>query len=129
MLASKIKEILAQAMRAPSGDNCQPWKFEISNDGLIISDWCERGVHFLNNGSHATWLSMGALAESVKIIASGQGLQTKIDAVSRATGEAVIQLKLSKSEEIVADPLVEAVPMRMTYRDRFTSCSSNQEKN
>ncbi len=70
----RLIRILDLARWAPSGDNTQPWRFDIrSADHLVVygSDTRHRVVFDLEG--HASQLAIGALLESLSIAASGEG--------------------------------------------------------
>ena len=70
-----LLKILDLARWAPSGDNTQPWRFEIVSDkhlaihGNDTRDWC---VYDFNG--HASHMAHGALLETLRIAATGEGL-------------------------------------------------------
>lgn len=80
----RVLAVLELARWAPSGDNTQPWRFEIVDDrrvsvhGHDTRDWC---VYDLEG--RASQISLGALLESIRIAASGQGMRVS---VSRRSG-------------------------------------------
>ncbi|MBV1892060.1 MAG: ThiF family adenylyltransferase, partial [Gammaproteobacteria bacterium] len=72
---STIERILDYARWAPSGDNTQPWQFEILSDDSFgihtrdTRDWC---VYDL--AGRASQTSVGMLLENIAIAARGEGL-------------------------------------------------------
>ena len=72
---SAVYRILERARWAPSGDNEQPWRFEVVDDLHIVihtndtRDWC---VYDLDGSS--SQIAVGALLETIAIAASGEGL-------------------------------------------------------
>ena len=75
----RIGRILDLARWAPSGDNTQPWRFEIVSDTHIVvhgSDTRRTVVYDLRG--HASQLAIGALLEYLAIAASGWNLQSEI---------------------------------------------------
>ena len=70
-LSFKESEQLALAgSQAPSGGNCQPWKFLHHNGRLLLFLDTERAHSVLDPGSRYAWLSMGACAENVMLEAA-----------------------------------------------------------
>ncbi len=73
MRQRELERILELARWAPSGDNTQPWRFEITDDRTVIihghdtRDHCVYDLH-----GHASQLSLGALLETIIIAASGE---------------------------------------------------------
>lgn len=58
-------EIVEVARFAPSGDNCQPWKFHLVDGEIEIRYDNKRGEHALNNNEHASFLALGTVIESI----------------------------------------------------------------
>jgi len=69
----KYAEILSDAIRAPSGDNCQPWRFEIAGDTIRIFNLPEKDTSLYNFEQHASQVAHGALIENLVISASHHG--------------------------------------------------------
>lgn len=76
---SVMEQILDLARWAPSGDNTQPWRFEIADDFNVV-------VHGFDTRDHCVYdldgrpsqISLGALLETMSIAASGHGLATQV---------------------------------------------------
>ncbi|MHB8556148.1 MAG: nitroreductase family protein, partial [Candidatus Dormibacteria bacterium] len=71
---ASLGRILDLGRWAPSGDNTQPWRFEIVSDHHLVvhgSDTRHQVVFDLEG--HASQLSIGTLLESLAIAASGEG--------------------------------------------------------
>jgi hypothetical protein len=70
-----VERILDLARWAPSGDNTQPWRFEILGDhhfvvhGSDTRDWC---VYDLEG--RASQIAVGALLENIRVAATGEGM-------------------------------------------------------
>ena len=77
-IAGPMTEILELARWAPSGDNTQPWHFEVIDDHHLIvhaSDTREHCVYDLDG--HPSQLAHGALLETLAIAASAHGLRAE----------------------------------------------------
>ncbi len=76
--ASPMARILDSARWAPSGDNTQPWQFEIRSDEQFViytrdtRDWC---VYDL--AGRASQTSVGTLLENISIAAQNEGLEAQ----------------------------------------------------
>lgn len=75
--ASEVRAILRTALRAPSGDNIQPWRIVIESDAVHL-DLDEAKTHQGGYGGFSGLLSLGALAESVRIEAAERGYGTTL---------------------------------------------------
>jgi hypothetical protein len=113
--ASEIEAVLAMARWAPSGDNIQPWRFEVAGRRraiLSLHDAGRDGVYDLRG--HARALSFGALLETVEIAATGLGLRARL---RRRPQEALAwDVELVDEPASRPHPLLEAIPRRTVLR-------------
>ena len=73
--AGVVERILDIARWAPSGDNSQPWRFEICSPSHVIVHAFDTRHHCVYDlQGHASQLSVGALLETIRIAASVHGL-------------------------------------------------------
>ena len=83
MSRDTLSQILDLARWAPSGDNEQPWRFEIVDDNLIRVHGFDTRDHVLYDyDGHASHIAQGALLETMRIAATGFGLKTSWIALS-----------------------------------------------
>ncbi len=74
-----VEQILDLARWAPSGDNTQPWRFEISGiDRMVVHGFDTRDHCVYDLDGRASQISIGALLETIRIAATGFGLRTRI---------------------------------------------------
>ena len=77
---STLLRILERARWAPSGDNTQPWRFEIVDDGhLVVHGFDTRDHVVYDLDGHASQLAVGALLETISIAATMEGLGCHIE--------------------------------------------------
>lgn len=113
-----ISKILALARWAPSGDNTQPWRFEIVSDDELV-------IHGFDTHDHCVYdldgmpsrLSHGALLETLAIAASGFGLKARVsfEAVSDSSRPRY-RVALARDIGIGKDPLFDYITGRVTQR-------------
>lgn len=121
--ARPIERILDAARWAPSGDNDQPWKFEIIDEhhlvihGCDTRQWC---VYDLDGTS--SQIALGALLETLCIAASGEGMRAepalRLDSPEHAP---LIDVALIPDASVSAHPLLRFVRTRVTQRLPFTT--------
>jgi nitroreductase len=71
--------ILELARWAPSGDNTQPWRFEIcADDHFVVHGRDTRDHCVYDLDGHPSQLAIGALLETARIAATGFALRTEI---------------------------------------------------
>jgi len=73
-----IKTILEIAVCAPSGENCQPWRFEVRDNQVDIFNLPERDNSLYSWGQRASYVAHGALIENIKIAASNFGCSSRV---------------------------------------------------
>ena len=73
------EQILDLARWAPSGDNTQPWRFEIKSElELVVHGFDTRDHCVYDLDGHPSQMALGALLETMCIAATGHGLRTDI---------------------------------------------------
>ena len=117
-LPQPLAAILELARWAPSGDNTQPWRFEILGDDHVVVhgfDTREHCVYDLDGSS--SQIAIGALIETVAIAASRHGLA--VDATRRPDSPdtaPIFDLRFERVASIVVDPLVDHIETRSVQR-------------
>jgi len=113
-----ILDILDQARWAPSGDNEQPWRFEIAGtDHVVVHGHDTRDHCVYDLDGHASQIAHGALIETAAIAASEHGL--RLSFMRRpASPEArpVFDLKFTPDPSLQRDPLVDVITKRSVQR-------------
>ena len=115
-----IKQIIQDAVHAPSGENCQPWSFRISGTTISLFNLPERDQSPYNRGQYGSYVSHGALLENIKISALKLGYSTNIKLFPEPGNNnhiATITLeKISLDREPV---LYQAIAKRVTNRKPY----------
>ncbi|WP_374246377.1 nitroreductase family protein [Zoogloea sp.] len=113
-----LLKILDLARWAPSGDNTQPWRFEIVADDRIAihgndtREWC-----LYDFNGHASHMAHGALLETLRIAASGEGLAATWQLRPGSDDKApVFDVTLSAAPGLAPDPLLPFVEGRSVQR-------------
>jgi hypothetical protein len=113
-----LSHILDLARWAPSGDNTQPWRFEIVDDHLIrVHGSDTRDQVLYDYDGHPSHIAHGALLETLRIAASGFGFATRW-AVSSG-GEhrnPIYDVSLTPVPALVRDPLFDCIETRTVQR-------------
>ncbi|MEJ2629702.1 MAG: hypothetical protein P8011_00550 [Acidihalobacter sp.] len=118
-----LRIILERARWAPSGDNTQPWCFEIHDaqhitiHGHDTRQWC---VYDLDG--HASQIALGALLETIAIAASTLGLRAEFRRRQEAPEEhPLIDVHFTPDEQLIGDPLGQVIEQRVTQRRAFST--------
>lgn len=115
---SAVNRILELARWAPSGDNTQPWRFEVLDDKNFIihphdtRDWC---VYDL--GGCASQIAVGALLETIAIAASCEQMTAQFSYQDNAlSSTSRIRVELNTITDLSSDPLATVIKTRCTQR-------------
>lgn len=112
----EILKILDLARWAPSGDNTQPWRFKIEGDEHIVVHGFDTRDHVIYDfEGHASHIAHGALLETIRIAASGFGLDASWSLRPGSTSTApVYDVKLGAASH--PDPLFPFIQQRVVQR-------------
>lgn len=118
MSTNTLAHILDLARWAPSGDNTQPWRFEIVSDHLIRVHGFDTRDHVLYDyDGHPSHISHGALLETMRIAASGFDMKTSWTVTSKGEDRhPVYDVSLEHDTALVRDPLFECIETRTVQR-------------
>ena len=118
MSRDTLSHILDLARWAPSGDNTQPWRFEIVDDHLIRVHGSDTRDHILYDyDGHPSHIAHGALLETMRIAASGFGLTTGWTVSSDGEHRnPVYDVTLAQAPALIRDPLFDCIETRTVQR-------------
>ncbi|ALP54881.1 thiamine biosynthesis protein ThiF [Candidatus Tenderia electrophaga] len=113
-----LEHILDLARWAPSGDNTQPWRFEIIDQHHLVVHGRDTRDHVVYDlQGHASQMSLGALLESIAIAASGHGLRAEFQ---RRKGlpdtTPTFDVYFKDDPELTPSPLIPYLPLRTVQR-------------
>lgn len=113
-----LLEILDLARWAPSGDNTQPWRFEIrAHNRLVIHGFDTRSHCVYDFDGHPSQIALGALLENIALAAGRHRLRaliTRRDDVPDATP--TFDVAFEADESITPNPLSEVITKRAVQR-------------
>lgn len=113
-----LVRILELGRWAPSGDNTQPWRFEIVDDGLVlVHGFDTRDEVVYDFAGHASHIAHGALLETLRIAASGHGCVATW--ALRSGGDdrrPVYEVRMRRAQALPVDPLFPFIEQRVVQR-------------
>ena len=118
MSRDTLTQILKLARWAPSGDNAQPWRFEIVDDyRLRVYGFDTRDQVLYDFDGHPSHIAHGALLETIRIAASGFALSTEWTIASSGDDRApVYDVSFTPDPSLARDPLFDCIETRMVQR-------------
>lgn len=113
-----IEQILDLARWAPSGDNTQPWRFEIVNDRqLVVHGFDTRDHCVYDLDGHPSQIALGALLETIAIAASGHGLRASVQRRADLPDTTpTFDVSFEPDPQLQPDPLIPFITKRAVQR-------------
>jgi nitroreductase len=112
-----IHDVLDVARWAPSGDNTQPWRFEIrSETSAFIHGYDTRDRCVYDLDGHASELSHGALLETVELAATRFEAKARCTIVDDTPGHAIYRVELEPTPGLPSHPLARFIERRTVQR-------------
>ncbi|MDP3030410.1 MAG: hypothetical protein Q8O04_13175 [Deltaproteobacteria bacterium] len=123
-----IFKIVEAGTWAPSGDNCQPWRFTWNGQELLLFNVPQRDTSIYNSRQRASLIAHGAVLENMDIAARSHGYSMRPTLFSairlRRTSSKGEQNSLIAAIEFqespkVNDPLLPFITKRVTNRNPY----------
>ncbi len=113
-----IHNILDLARWAPSGDNTQPWRFEIVSDNTVLVHGFDTRSHVLYDfDGHPSHIAHGAVLETIRIAATIHGLNAKWSIeTSSDDRNPIYHVRLEQANGVAPDPLFAFIKTRTVQR-------------
>lgn len=113
-----LYRILDIARWTPSGDNTQPWRFEIMGDEHVRVHGFDTRDHVVYDlDGHASQLAVGALLETIAIAATGEARQARFRRKPDTPDEhLLIDVFLEPGDPSYRNPLLPAITRRVVQR-------------
>jgi hypothetical protein len=117
-MTSTIEKILDLGRWAPSGDNTQNWRFEITGEEHVIVHGFDTRDHCVYDlDGHPSQISLGALLETISIAASGYGM--RVDCTRRVNVDDLhptFDLHFVNDSAVHPDSLISSIQSRSVQR-------------
>jgi nitroreductase len=128
MSRASINEILQLAVHAPSGDNSQPWRFEVRDSVIDIHNLPEKDNPVLNYRQGGSYIAHGALVENIVLAAGKFGYAAEILPFPTPGNDVhTARIVLTKAD-VRPSPLVDCIPHRHTNRRPYRSDALDKEQ-
>lgn len=123
-----FRTILESAVCAPSGDNCQPWRFEIRGNKIDIFNVPEKDTSLFNYKQRASLVAHGALLENLSIAASSCGFAAETVIFPDKANPDLIATVSLRETETKEEPLYPCISQRCTNRKIYDSTLLSEEQ-
>lgn len=115
---SVIDQIIELARWAPSGDNTQPWRFEIADEHhLVVHGFDTRDHCVYDLDGHPSQIAIGALLETIVLAATSHGWNSEVQRrLDPPNAKYVFDIYFAPASNIQPHPLVPFIPHRTVQR-------------
>jgi nitroreductase len=112
------ERILDLARWAPSGDNTQPWRFDVRSEEHVVVHAFDTRAHCVYDfEGRASQVSVGAMLETLRIAATRHQRRAHLTRRADTPEHApVFDVHLEHDASIAPDPLADAIPVRSVQR-------------
>lgn len=125
----EIRKIIECGTLAPSGENCQPWKFLVSGNEIKVFNLPEKDLSLYNFNQFGSYISHGAVIENIVIAAKETGYSSNTSVFpSPQNPNHVSTIILNKQEKIEKDPLFSYIEKRVSNRNPYKDKLINQDQ-
>ena len=115
-----IKRFLNDGVLAPSGENCQPWRFEVRDNSVSIFNVPEADQSLYNSKQKGSYMAHGALIENIVLSASSSGYLSTITLFPDSHNKNHTASIVFEKSDVQEDKLVHQIKERSTNRKSFT---------
>ncbi|MCX6790401.1 MAG: hypothetical protein NTV60_02630 [Candidatus Kaiserbacteria bacterium] len=114
----QIRFLLKAAVRAPSTQNCQPWRFKIENDRLFVYRDTSISLPQTDSVNRYTYISIGFLIHHIEVLGSWLSMSPQISFTEE--GDCIAEITFSSAtKSSVVSPLAAAIFKRRNRRGVF----------
>jgi hypothetical protein len=116
-----IEQVLERARWAPSGDNTQPWRFEITGPRSCIVRAFDTRRHCVYDLTGApSQIAVGAMLETARLAATGLGLRAAVRRLQSREEAPAFDLLLQDDAAMQPSPLLPFIEKRCTNRRPYS---------
>lgn len=112
----QVRTLVHFGTMAPSGGNCQPWRFRFARGRLECFHEPERSKSFLDYSHLASFVAFGGCVENMELVAAQQGLAVKTEAFPDGPEGPVCRLEFRQGRGDADQTLFEQIARRLTNR-------------
>ena len=115
-----IKKIIEAGIAAPSGENSQPWRFEVNNFDLTLINNEESDLSLYNYEQSGSYIAHGAALENIQIAADHFGYKANITLFPNPSNRKIVAtINLVKNNEKIPSSLFPYIRKRVTNRKAY----------
>jgi hypothetical protein len=116
----KLDRILLAAVQAPSGDNAQPWRFQVKGNVIRLFNAAEATVApFINYKQSLNLIALGAALTNLCIAAESEAFATEVKLFPDSSNDDLVAEILLKEGNSAGNELAPYIPKRASNRRKY----------
>ncbi|MBP1612984.1 MAG: hypothetical protein H6Q13_432 [Bacteroidetes bacterium] len=115
-----FKELVASAIKAPSGHNTQPWLFRLQEDAIEVHPNLKNALAVVDPENRELYISIGCAVENLCVAATQKGYHPTPVILQENDSISIIRINLKKQAP-TNNPLFEAIAKRQTNRSAYNT--------
>lgn len=119
MNTDDFKFLVECAIKAPSGHNTQPWKFENIENGIIIHPDFKRALPVVDIENYELYISLGCALENLLIAAKEKGYKFNVQYPKNSVSSILIELTKDETSQIMPDILLNEISNRQVSKIKY----------
>ncbi len=119
MNTDDFKFLVECAIKAPSGHNTQPWKFENTDTGIIIHPDFERALPAVDAENYELYISLGCALENMLIAAKQNNYKCSVRYPDNASGSIIVDLTKDDAGKGTPDILFNEISKRQVTKRKY----------
>ena len=127
-MQNDIEKIIKDGTLAPSGENCQPWKFVVNGNEIRVHNIPEADRSLYNSKQKGTYVAHGALFENIAISAAQNGYEAKVELFPTPSAPDLVSVITLNKTTPKSDPLYPCLEKRCTNRKDFNGQKLTDEQ-
>lgn len=113
------EKIIDAAIHAPSGDNCQPWEFEMDKNSLLLHLLPDRDNSLYSWGQRASLIALGAAIENMVVAGNKLGFSFSVNLFPDSSKPRIIARLTAVPARPQDEPLYDSILKRCTNRKPY----------
>jgi hypothetical protein len=127
-MQSDIEKIIKDGCLAPSGENCQPWKFVVKEDTIRVYNLPEADKSLYNSKQKGTYVAHGALIENMVLSAAQSGYAAVVELFPSSNEPDLVSVLVLKKATPKSDALYPYLEKRCTNRKDFNGAKLSDDQ-
>jgi len=128
MIKEDIEKIISDGILAPSGENCQPWRFVVTDNKIEILNLPEADQSIYNFEQKGSYIAHGALIENISISAIKYGYIATVQVFPDPNQPNLVSTITLEQNTPFEDPLYPYLAKRCTNRKDYTGQKLSAEQ-